>query len=883
MYSPVNTTTNKDILTRRLRNDKEPGAHLNSTPPVLSQKIEQDKDSQSRYDISSILSFIDETQQKGHSDTGYNPHSLLQYADQHNLEQEKTEPFSEPPRTNAQTIFHLHVTDLNEILTIETFQGREAIHETFHFTVLVSSPNNKLNLDDLAYKTTTITLQDNAGEQRHINGLITEIEKVETTNTATRFQLIIEPTITQLKHKKGRRVFQNQSVPTIVQQIFKEAGIAPDAYEFRLNKTYEPREYCIQYDEDELTFTRRILAEEGIHFHFTHDNGAHLLILADSQDSFSKGRNTALPYSKDDVSALPYSTITELSRSAQISTGNVKITGRDFTKPQISLSYSESPLSHKVPGDLSLSDRYFIEEKTEEEGKKTALNILEEHQIKTKVTQGKSSIINLSSGHYYEVEGHSNQDWNNFLLNVETNHQGVPPQHATGRLSDKLQYQNEFRATPHGKNWRPQRIQKPKIDGIQIATVVGLDGDDIHTDQYGRIKIRFIWDREGKSDCWVRVAQIWSGNGYGSSFIPRVGMEVFINFVNGDPDKPLATSSGFNSQNMPPNELPDNKDQLTLKTLSSPGGKGYNQLQFNNKAGEEQALLHAQKDVKLTAEQHYRETVKNNKHSVVGGNQYLSTEQDSHQTTQGNQIQSIAKDLSFSIGGSTQHRSLMSLLIKALKGIHLESGVKVVFRASAEITISLGNSFIKLDPTGVTLSGPIIKLNPPNAVYDFDKAAPKAPESLTLDPPVAFTYTEEPHPDVVRSGRDILVAAALHDRSGSTICQKKANNLCSLQENCACNEQPEEQELRPIDRPKNQDIHPETKEAVSAQLNSAARHDTPGVAQCHRQEDGTCSLENCCLKQKQQTSDSDEQKPEETKATPKEFNPKDQTAPKKNS
>ena len=628
--------------------------------------------------------------------------------------------------------FLIQVADLDTPLSVESFRGTETIHDTFRFDVSVVCEESDLDLNALLHNTALITLRGNQ-KDRFVHGQITGAQQLDSGRRLTRYQLVIEPSLKLLDYRRNHRVFQNQSVPDIVARLLEEAGILSDRYDLQLNNHYEPRDYCVQYGESELNFIRRILAEEGIHFHFEHDHEKHMLVLADGQDGFPGPEEGEMAlFNSGNGMYAAFDTITEFGVMHQVGVGQVDVRQYDFSQAGRTMEHSKQPLPVEVEGDSALVDyQYPGDYQDDASGKHQANTRLEQQRINTRQAKGKSNLPAICAGHYFDLTEHNIEEWNQFWLTTSITHQGEQPQVLEELAEGESRYENTFTATPWDKFWRPQRINKPSVDGLQSAKVTGPEGEEIHTDEFGRIKVQFHWDRHGKADgqtsCWVRVAQSWAGNGYGSFTLPRVGMEVLVSFINGDVDQPIVVGSGYNSQNLTPYAMPEHKTRTTLKTSSIPGGEGYNELRFEDKAGDEQIFIHAEKDMDTHIGNDLRQQVENDNHQLTGANTYNETGADTHQTTKGEQRQYVGKDLSQTVDGSLHLKTGAATLIESGQEVHLKAGSKIVLEAGAEITLSAGGSFIKIDPSGVSLVGAGINMNSGGSPGSGSGAQPQMP------------------------------------------------------------------------------------------------------------------------------------------------------------
>ena len=348
-------------------------------------------------------------------------------------------------------------------------------------------------------------------------------------------------------------------------------------------------------------------------------------------------------------------------------------------------------------------------------------------------------------------------------------------------------YRNRLAATPWDVPFRPALAHpKAKILGSQTAKVTGPAGEEIHCDQYGRVKVQFHWDRDGQADdhssCWLRVASSWAGDRYGAIAIPRVGMEVLVTFLEGDPDQPLVTGCLFHKEHVVPYDLPANKTRTVFKTLSSPGGEGFNELRIEDRKGAEQIFLHAQRDWDENIEHDQKIRVGNQRHDTVEANSYSEFKAEEHRTTHLDRKSEIKASDHLTIGQNQHIKIGTGQFISAGQEIHLSSGQKIVLEAGSELTLKAAGSFIKLDAGGITMVGPIIKFNSGGGPGSGSGAAPVLPGKVkAADTDKAGAVTQDARAnDAFR-----LKAAARDDLLLSAQCHERPDGTCSL-EKCPC-------------------------------------------------------------------------------------------------
>src|SRR5690606_31102019 len=355
----------------------------------------------------------------------------------------------------------------------------------------------------------------------------------------------------------------------------------------------------------------------------------------------------------------------------------------------------------------------------------------------------------LRSGHFLELQGHPRDSWNDLWLITDIHHEGKQPQVLEESITDAgvsksygftpspLEgegwgeggrawgegdkafthgHRNNFQAAPWDTPHRPAlRHPKPRALGQQTAVVTGPAGEEIHCDERGRIKVQFHWDREGQADahtsCWLRVASSWTGNHWGSVTIPRIGMEVLVSFLEGDPDQPLVSGCLYNSAHPVPYELPEHKTRSLFKSLSSPGGNGFNELRIEDKAGEEQIFIHAQRDWDQNIQHDQRIRVGNERHERIEANRYTENLAEEHHRTHADRRTEIKADDHLTIANNQHVKLGQGQFIEAGREIHLKAGQKIVIEADSELTLSAGGSFIRITPAGVTVVGSTIRQN----------------------------------------------------------------------------------------------------------------------------------------------------------------------------
>jgi len=615
-----------------------------------------------------------------------------------------------------QAHFTLSLEGIEHDFKVLEFKGREAISQPYRFDLELVSERPDLDLESLLHRPAFLAF---APDGSGIHGLVHKAAQGESGKRLTRYRLTLAPQLAYLAYRTNQRIFQHLTVPQIIAQVLEQHGIQADAYRFQLGPViYPPREYCVQYDETDLHFIQRLCEEEGIHHHFQHSTAGHVLVFGDDQTVFPK--LAAATYQQDSGLVADQPVIKRFGLRLETRTSRVTRRDYDFEKPRLSMEAEFHSDFQPALEDYDYPGRFTERAR----GKHLSQRALERHRHDYELAEGESDQPRLASGHFLPLGEHPRNDWNQLWLLTEVLHEGKQPQVLEESVTSNSQsrdgftqgYRNHFTATPWDIPFRPAlNHPKPKVLGSQTAVVTGPAGEDIHCDEYGRIKAQFHWDREGQADdktsCWLRVSSSWAGDRYGGIAIPRVGMEVLVTFLEGDPDQPLVTGCLYHKEHQVPYDLPANKTRTVFKTLSSPGGGGYNELRIEDRKGAEQIYIHAQRDWDENIEHDQKIRVGHERHDTVEANSYSELRAEEHRTTHADRKTEIRANDHLTIGNSQHLKIGSGQFIEAGNEIHYYAGSKVVIDAGMELTASGGGSFLKLDPSGVTLSGATIRMN----------------------------------------------------------------------------------------------------------------------------------------------------------------------------
>lgn len=494
------------------------------------------------------------------------------------------------------------------------------------------------------------------GGEREFNGIVTRVGLGQTLQRHYQYRATLRPWLWLLSRTADCRIFQEQTVQQIVEQVFADHAAVAE-FEFKLLKTYRKRSYCVQYRETDFNFVARLLEEEGIYWFFQHRNGSHKLLLVDDVSSLSPcPAADTLAYFENRGQRPPDTDhVTAWSFAREIRTGRTALASYDFERPSTSLGVTHEQARSHTLDDLEQFD--FCGNYTQSgDGQHLVECQLEEHQSKFQRMVGMTNAAALCVGDLFTLERHPRADQNAQHLCLQSSVTVSLALDAGAAVDD---YHCQFAAQPSDQPYRPQRhTPKPFVQGPQTAVVVGPAGEELFTDKYGRVKVQFHWDRYGKKDeqssCWVRVSSPWAGKSFGFMQVPRIGQEVVVDFLEGDPDQPLITGRVYNAEQMPPWELPANATQSGVLSRSSKGG-GYgnaNALRFEDKKGAEQVWLHAEKNQDIEVENDETHWVGNDRSKTIDHDETVHVKHNRTETVDNNETITIGVDRTESVGNN---------------------------------------------------------------------------------------------------------------------------------------------------------------------------------------------------------------------------------------
>ncbi|MDX8436820.1 MULTISPECIES: type VI secretion system tip protein TssI/VgrG [Mesorhizobium] len=488
-----------------------------------------------------------------------------------------------------------------ELLTFTHLVGRDEISRCFAHTIGFVSTNH--DVDPLKMLGGSVSIEGESDPKRWFSGLVSEFRLIRIEDRLAYYEAVIRPWLWFLGNTTDCRIFQNMTAVEIIEKIFSKYGIAK--FEKRLQGSYPQREYCVQYDESDLDFVQRLMEHEGIFYFFEYDEGKHTLILCDAMSKLkpAPGYDKVLYNFEGQASRRNVEYITEWIPGSSVRPGAYAHTDYDFEKPGADLmAKSAQPFGHKE----AAGENYRQPGAHLDVGRGDKIAGIRREELQAVHQRGTAvgTVRGLFAGCKFKLESFPRDDQNQEYLVLSAEYRLFDPGYRTQNEGHSENFRIVLGLAPTKLPYRPPRITpRPIMRGPQTATVVGPSGEEIFTDKYARVKVQFHWDRLGKKDenssCFVRVSQTWAGSGWGFIQIPRIGQEVIIDFIEGDPDLPIITGRVYNASQMPPYGLPGNATQSGWKSNSSKGGGGYNELMFEDKAGSELVNFQAQKDHNL--------------------------------------------------------------------------------------------------------------------------------------------------------------------------------------------------------------------------------------------------------------------------------------------
>jgi type VI secretion system secreted protein VgrG len=538
-------------------------------------------------------------------------------------------------------------------LLFRQLSAQESISEPFTYSITAFSSKPDIKFDALLGEHVTVRMHvapEVSGEPRFFDGLVEQVSLVGQSGKFYEYQIIARPWFWFLSQTQDCKVFQNQTVIEIIKEVLKDHPIA--AIEDRTTTGFTPWVYCVQYRESDFNFLSRLMEQEGIAYYFAHAKGKHTLVMFDSVNGNDNCPGcAALPVRyQDSGQAAGQECVSDLACTQRVQPGAAVIQDYDFTRTQVDMRQTRSAPGAHTLGDLEVFDYPGFYDLAGD-GDQFVRAQMEELACAAKSASGNSDARLMSCGGLIKLKGSLRETDNTKYLVLGTQIFVTQPQYESGGTGDTPGFRCNFRALESALPFRTARkTPKPVVQGPQTAVVVGPSGDEIFTDKYGRVKVQFHWDRYGKkndkSSCWVRVSSPWAGKSFGFVQVPRIGQEVVVDFLEGDPDQPLITGRVYNAEQMPPWELPANATQSGVLTRSSKGGAygNANAIRFEDKKGSEQLWLHAEKNQDIEVENDETHWVGHDRKKTIDNDETTLVKHDRTETVNNDETITIHHD-----------------------------------------------------------------------------------------------------------------------------------------------------------------------------------------------------------------------------------------------
>lgn len=622
------------------------------------------------------------------------------------------------------------------VLVIERLAGKDALGRPFELTLQAGAKNDDFKVDDLVGTKVSVKLMTAVLEgapERWFSGIVSQVDHIGfDVQGLSRYELVIVPWLWLLTRTSDCRIFQNLTVPEIIQKVFADLPIAD--FRLDLKAQYPQREYCVQYRETDFNFVQRLMEHEGIYYFWEHKEDSHTMVICDHMSSHKPVDGFHEVRYRSEFSGIQEEFVLR-SWQAQhrVTPGKYAINSFDFKAPKPSpntklLSRSDKQHAFKE-GEHELYDNPgdYVERP---DGERLAAIRREEIQCQTHTITSRTTATGLFTGCTFKSKEIPKKDQNAEYLIISSTFTISAGNYESEAGSSEDTYLCDLTGILADGVFRPERTAlATRIEGPQTAIVSGPEGEEIHVDEFGRVKVQFLWDREGKFDagssCWIRVSQVWAGKGWGAMHIPRIGQEVIVDFLEGDPDRPIITGKVYNAVQTPPYALPAEKTKSTLKSNSSKGSQGFNEIRMEDKKGSEQLFIHAEKNQDIRVKNDRFETIGNNRHLVVEKDKFEHVKNNRDEIVDATHKEKIGADRNLTVGGKqavaiggSNSITVKGDMIEVFKANHSETtsgdvyirAANIVIEGGTNVTLKVGGSWLAIEADGVKMSGPTVTM-----------------------------------------------------------------------------------------------------------------------------------------------------------------------------
>lgn len=618
----------------------------------------------------------------------------------------------------------------DDVLVVTELDSVEEFSRLSTHRVQMLSQNDDIKPEEIVGKPVTIVMLDVDDKPYYLRGYFKTFINHGRGDRATIYSGELVPWLWFLTRRTNCRMFQDKTVPEIIEEVFKDLGFTD--YDFSgLSGSFAKRVYTVQYRESDFDFVSRLMEDEGIFYYFKHEADRDLMCMANHTGAYQQAKHSSVRYVGPQSFREVDDDLLSWQHRYEYRSGKIMQHAFNFETP-------ERPIDARANTVLKLENSAAFElydypgnYLAKPEGEADVKVRMEEEEAPFDIVIGSSKCRSFSPGYTFSVEEHhQEQETRKNYVITSVRHYVTAGSFVSGGEQPEA-YRNEFTCIPAATVYRPPRsTPKSLVRGPQTALVVGPSGEEIYTDKYGRVKVKFHWDREpwvdDKSSCWLRVAQVWAGKNWGAMFIPRIGQEVIVDFLEGDPDQPIIVGRVYNAECMPPYELEANKNLSGIKTLSTKGGEGFNELRFDDKKGEEQIFIHAERNFDVRIKKDRFEWVENDQHLIVKNKKFEHVKVDRHTKVDQDDVVKLGRDQHVAMDGKravkiAQTESLtvqgnVTEVFQANQSTQITGSLYIkaantVIEATGGLTIMCGGSSVVIDPSGVTLKGPMVTLD----------------------------------------------------------------------------------------------------------------------------------------------------------------------------
>jgi type VI secretion system secreted protein VgrG len=573
-----------------------------------------------------------------------------------------------------------------DVLLLKHLTGADEMGRPFEFQLELTSLDGAIDLNRLLGKPMSVSLQLPDGSDRYFHGIVASCSQGVNRGQFASYQAILRPWLWLLTRTSDCRIFQNLTIPQIIKQVFRDLGFSD--FEDALSAAYREWEYCVQYRETSFDFVSRLMEQEGIYYYFRHEQDRHVLVLADAYGAHHPAPGyEAVPYYPPDGQHRERDHIDDWRLAQHVQPGSLELNDYDFQRPSARINVrSAIPRAHSA-GDYPLYD-YPGTYVQSQDGEHYARTRIEAVQSLHERVELHGNARGLGAGHLFSLIGFGREDQNREYLIVSAHCTVSQEQLETGSSGGGSQYSSRLVCIDAQQSFRPQpTTPRPVVKGPQTALVVGPAGEEIWTDQFGRVKVHFYWDRHDQSNenssCWIRVSQAWAGKNWGSMQIPRIGQEVIVSFLEGDPDRPIVTGRVYNAEQTVPYNLPANATQSGMKSRSSKGGSpaNFNEIRMEDKKGQEQLYIHAERNQDIVVEVDESHSVGHDRNKSIGHDETV--------TIGNNRLRIVKQEDILAVGQRKTDSVSQSYVIEVGENLRLVCGESILeLNASGQINLT---------------------------------------------------------------------------------------------------------------------------------------------------------------------------------------------------